>query len=599
MKLEKKFIYYLAFFAFFALGIYFVTADYTLSISNETSAFNFNEDEVRTYNVTIHNTDVNISGNASVVNITLPNGFTFYALSNSYGQAIFTNTSSVLSWRNDSGLILNATNISFWFNLSAQDPGNYTLIVRVVNASGQTEMNLSITINDTLFASATNVTNYNYTDSNQGVYNITVRNTDTSSNITELNITFPSNFTFHSGTNGNGGFSAIFTNTSSVLSWRNDSGLILNATNISFWFSLTAGTNKNGSYNMSIKMSNAFGSNISNINVTILDRTRPGFADGPDEEKDTESFTVTWTPNEAANYSFYYGETSDDIDIEVDDDNSFTNSERSESVNNLDEDTVYYYNITMCDRNRNCFSDDGNVRTDQDSGGGGGGGSNDDTTTGFWSETFYENDELKTIKEINISLANKERVRIKVDGDRYYVGVVKLSSSSVTLNITDGDDLKLQTKFDEGDSNKYEIDGDNYYDLYVKLTDIKNSEGNITIRYLHELKSGSNNNGGPVFSNQSNNVNSTTNSSLGNNGSLGGIFDDIAENVGSPWKLFSFILLAIIILVLIGIIIAKATKLMKRKKVGEDEKMVNKVKQEINSKTAKHFMKSKVNVKSP
>ncbi|RMD67120.1 hypothetical protein D6817_02420 [Candidatus Pacearchaeota archaeon] len=107
-------------------------------------------------------------------------------------------------------------------------------------------------------------------------------------------------------------------------------------------------------------------------------------------------------------------------------------------------------------------------------------------TTGPWSTTFLRNSEdLKEKKTENIALAEKQRVKLKVDGETHYVGVhdidtskneVKIEVSSEPQNAT----LKIKQ------SKKFEVSGDDYYDLKVKLESISSSKANLTISYLHE-----------------------------------------------------------------------------------------------------------------
>ena len=64
------------------------------------------------------------------------------------GTHTFTNTGTTLSWDND-GLVMNLTWKYFWFNLTAITPGSYNLSVATTNATGTETTNISITINDT------------------------------------------------------------------------------------------------------------------------------------------------------------------------------------------------------------------------------------------------------------------------------------------------------------------------------------------------------------------------------------------------------------------------------------------------------------------
>src|SRR3989338_5763714 len=93
------------------------------------------------FNVTINNTDyTGESGNITNINITISGNFSFIANTNGSsllgGGSNFTNTTTVLSWWNETGLVANATRSDFFFNISTPIPGYYNVSVNVYNASG-------------------------------------------------------------------------------------------------------------------------------------------------------------------------------------------------------------------------------------------------------------------------------------------------------------------------------------------------------------------------------------------------------------------------------------------------------------------------------
>ncbi len=107
-------------------------------------------------------------------------------------------------------------------------------------------------------------------------YNITVNNTDLgqTANITQVDITLPSSFSFLANSNDTDSPSTIFTNTSAVLSWTNSTNFVVNESDVrNFWFNATASTP--GNFNLTITTTNSTGSFSSNISVTINDTTIP------------------------------------------------------------------------------------------------------------------------------------------------------------------------------------------------------------------------------------------------------------------------------------------------------------------------------------
>jgi len=117
-------------------------------------------------------------------------------------------------------------------------------------------------------------TSYSTNETIQTTFNISINNTNAeqTANITSVNITLPSTFTFTAGTNGSNATASLFTNASNTLSWTNTTGYIINGSEtMLFWFNATASTP--GSYNISVSTTNITGSYASNITVEINDTT--------------------------------------------------------------------------------------------------------------------------------------------------------------------------------------------------------------------------------------------------------------------------------------------------------------------------------------
>jgi len=133
----------------FFLSLTIVLAAHVITTSTGTDSFSVAEDVGFIYNITVNNTDP-LHTNISEVNITFPDIFTFILKSNGTdaGAHTFTNTTTVLSW-NSVNLVYNFTFNYFWFNATASTPGIYNLSVFTTNASGTQNTNITITINDT------------------------------------------------------------------------------------------------------------------------------------------------------------------------------------------------------------------------------------------------------------------------------------------------------------------------------------------------------------------------------------------------------------------------------------------------------------------
>jgi len=100
----------------------------------------------------------------------------------------------------------------------------------------------------------------------------------------------------------------------------------------------------------------------------------------------------------------------------------------------------------------------------------------------FWTNTFSPSDaEFKA--GFNKQLGKGERVKIKLGNETHYVGVIKVNSDKVTVNVSSN---PQQATLMVGEEKKFEVTDDNYYDLSVKLNSINNTKANLTITYLHE-----------------------------------------------------------------------------------------------------------------
>ncbi|MBU1245576.1 MAG: hypothetical protein ABIJ20_02590 [Nanoarchaeota archaeon] len=167
------------------LTISFVLAAHVITTSSGGTSYSVNEDVGFVYNITVNNTDSLNTANITQVNITFPNTFSFLADSNGTDAGVhtFTNTSTILSWDND-GLVMNLTWKYFWFNLTATNPGNYNLSVATTNATGTETTNISVTINDTTEPSSIEFVSPSETDnSNLSRSNIAVNVTATDNGV--------------------------------------------------------------------------------------------------------------------------------------------------------------------------------------------------------------------------------------------------------------------------------------------------------------------------------------------------------------------------------------------------------------------------------
>jgi uncharacterized membrane protein len=112
--------------------------------------------------------------------------------------------------------------------------------------------------------------------------------------------------------------------------------------------------------------------------------------------------------------------------------------------------------------------------------GGGGGGD----TAATWTYTHAYDDKNLDLKGlINKAILNKERIKVKIGNETHYIGLIALTSTKATINVSS---TPQQAVFSVGETKKFDINNDSYYDLFVVLNKINNSKADISIGYLHE-----------------------------------------------------------------------------------------------------------------
>ena len=143
------------------INLSFVSAPHTVTTSTGTTSYTVTKNIVQVYNITINNTDAGNAANITLVNITLPSGFTFKNGTNgtdslTAANTIFTNTSSNLIWSNSSvdAYVINGTlnNSRFWFNATAATVGLYNITIKTLNTTGSVTtgpFNITVRVMDT------------------------------------------------------------------------------------------------------------------------------------------------------------------------------------------------------------------------------------------------------------------------------------------------------------------------------------------------------------------------------------------------------------------------------------------------------------------
>ncbi len=111
-----------------------------------------------------------------------------------------------------------------------------------------------------------------------------------------------------------------------------------------------------------------------------------------------------------------------------------------------------------------------------------GGGSGGTYIPSYWTTTYLVNDEDFEAGYSKV-LSEKKRLRVKVNNESHYVGVVNLTNITVTINVSS---IPQQATLSIGEEKNFEVTNDSYYDIYVKLNSITNNTANLTIKKIHE-----------------------------------------------------------------------------------------------------------------
>jgi PGF-pre-PGF domain-containing protein len=197
-----------------------------------------------------------------------------------------------------------------------------------------------------------------------------------------INITTPSN---NSVVNSSYNNDLIFsTNENSTCTRSVDGGSYASVSSSdSRYYSTTYNLYTNDLHNISINCTHSKNARLSTVYFNINDTTAPSYNSGPSVGRTTSTITFTFTPDEPANYSISLsGETAKSS-------SSYSTSSQSVEFTGLNDDTKYYYNITVCDQLGNCGTTTGSkttsaattTTTNTGSSGGSSGGTGTSTST--------------------------------------------------------------------------------------------------------------------------------------------------------------------------------------------------------------------------
>jgi len=435
----------------------FSIAAHVITTSGGATSYSFNEDVSNLYNISVNITDLGQNANVTQVNITLPSSFSFLTGSqNTTAQNYsFVSTSSVLSWTNSTYFLINGTGGSvltyFWFNATATTPGVYNITVTTLNGTGAFSSNISVTINDTTAPSLDFVSPTPANGANLSSKNITV------------NITATDNV-------GIGTIIIRLFNSSNAQinsSSSTTSPFLFNFTNLS-----------DGTYRINATVNDSSGNvNNSETRIIIQDTVVPSISLSRNSATSSTSvlnITATITDVTGANSCTTSRGTI-----------SGSGNSRQVYETGLNCGTSYTYNVSCTDFAGNSESSTNSFSTDSCATSSSSSESGTTTTTStFWIGTFVDSDvEFSEKKFVSREVRAKERIQIKINSTLHHIGIITLTSIDAVINVSS---TPQQAVLSVGQSKKFEITNDTYYDINVTLVSINSTKANVTVEYIYE-----------------------------------------------------------------------------------------------------------------
>jgi hypothetical protein len=139
----------------------------------------------------------------------------------------------------------------------------------------------------------------------------------------------------------------------------------------------------------------------------------------------------------------------------------------------------YSYGCSVTDNAGNSHS----TTTSYSVSGGSSGTTGTSGTTSFWTAGTHAISDEAFASGASVELQSKKRARVSVGGENHYVGVVSLTETKATINITSD---PIQVVLGIGEDAKVDVIDDGFYDIYVILNSIANNKVDVTIQKIHE-----------------------------------------------------------------------------------------------------------------
>ena len=82
-------------------------------------------------------------------------------------------------------------------------------------------------------------------------------------------------------------------------------------------------------------------------------------------------------------------------------------------------------------------------------------------------------------KELKVN----NRVKIKIEGENHYVGLLELTETAAKIEVSSE---PIQISLNSGEDARIDVNEDSFYDLYILLNFISNNYANLTVQGIHE-----------------------------------------------------------------------------------------------------------------
>jgi len=404
---------------------------------------NISEQGILGYNYTVNSPSI------SIINITA---------NTSYGiGALFTNKTVGLHY--------------VWFyaksNASYRKVTNFTIVLVRNNGSDvadNSSHNFVANVNDTY--------NIVLLNTNSSGANLSLNFIKFSVNVTDYNVTDGSSFTPASIWTVVYNATQIL-NTSLGSRWINASiSFGLNASGLPFTINVSnftgGGFLPNGRYWINITVNNSFGdANTTVISYLTLDTGSPNLTHSCDTYSliVTKPITCTCSATDIWDTSPITGYDKTPLTNNLG--TSFPASCGStDSAGNF-VNSVLYYNVT--------------VGSAPAGSGGGGGGS---TTTVTWTNTIIATDaELSAKGPVTYELSGSSRIKVQINSQTHYIGVVSVTATTAKIQVSS---TPIEATLNVGDTKKFDLDADGFYDIIVKLDSITSGKAKVTTTAINE-----------------------------------------------------------------------------------------------------------------